>query len=416
VRCLLIKFQAQGSCRAFCPFGSTFQLGTYTDLLDSFWGIFWVDASSEDTAQEGFLNIARVCRQEENVGSIKAWLSRKDHWLLILDNVDDPDVDIAKFFPTRDRGTILITTRNPDLQKYRTAASCSYEVKELSLWDATALLLEIAAIEDPQAQHTRQLAERIVSDVGYLALAIIQAGAVIRQGICSLDGFRDLYSKRKREILEMGRSNSNADDYQYTVFTTWEISIAKIEEMPDEDAKLALELLRIFSFMHFDSIREEIFRNALENSLYAEDAVIFKGSLLAKLMNDGWNSLLWGKAMKILLAFSLVTTTNLGSICMHPLVHLWSRDRMPSDEKALAWKTAVATLATSVPLGLSDEQKRQILLPHLDPVLAYDNQLFATGPDYSERSATAWKFHSIYIENKRTDKVSNIAHLCNPRR
>ena len=29
-----------------------------------------------------------------------------DHWLLVIDNADDPSVDIAEFFPTSNRGSI----------------------------------------------------------------------------------------------------------------------------------------------------------------------------------------------------------------------------------------------------------------------------------------------------------------------
>lgn len=83
-----------------------------------------------------------------------------------------------------------------------------------------------------------------------LALAIIQAGAAIRQGICSLEAFCDLYSQQKRHLLEIGRPKENMY-YQYPVFTTCDISIQKVKEVNDSHAELALELLHLFSFMHF---------------------------------------------------------------------------------------------------------------------------------------------------------------------
>jgi hypothetical protein len=377
-------------------------------VLDSFWGIFWIDASSEETAKEGFANLARACKQEESVESVKAWLSRKKHWLLILDNVDNPDLDVSKFFPSQERGAILITTRNPDLRSYGTGNAGSHCVDKLCLEDAVALLLKTAAIKDLQGENVRKVAERIVNDLGGLALAIIQAGAVIRQGICSLDEFRDLYSKQKREVLESGRSVSSIEFYQYSVFTTWEISIEKIEEISDEHARLGLELLRMFSFMHFDGIWKDIFKRAIENSLYATDVPGFKGSLLARLMPEKWDGLLWGKAMKLLLAFSLITTSHSGLISMHPLVHLWSRERMSVSERGDTWKTTMATLSMSVTTFAADERKRLLLLPHIDSLLEHNNgQCVASVPgDLGEEYRAVLKFHLAYVEGWQFQKVS----------
>jgi len=379
-------------------------------VLDSFWGIFWIDASSEETAKEGFANLARACKQEESVESVKAWLSRKKHWLLILDNVDNPDLDVSAFFPSQERGAILITTRNPDLRSYGTGTgnASSHCVDKLCLEDAVALLLKTAAIKDLQGENVRKVAERIVNDLGGLALAIIQAGAVIRQGICSLDEFCDLYPKQKREVLESGRSISSIEFYQYSVFTTWEISIKKIEEISDEYARLGLELLRIFSFMHFDGIRKDIFKSAIENSLSATDVPGFKGSLLARLMPEKWDGLLWGKAMKLLLAFSLIMTSHSGLISMHPLVHLWSRERMSVSERGDTWKTTMATLSMSVTDFAADERKRLLLLPHIDSLLEHNSgQCVASVPgDLGEECRAVLKFHMAYLDGGQFQKVS----------
>jgi hypothetical protein len=49
------------------------------------------------------------------------------------------------------------------------------------------------------------------------------------------------------------------DDYRYTVYTTWEVSRQIIEEMSSEAGQDALELLHVFSFLHYIGISEEIF-------------------------------------------------------------------------------------------------------------------------------------------------------------
>lgn len=51
---------------------------------------------------------------EPNENAGKAWLSNQQKpWLLIIDNADDPDIDATRYFPGGERGTILLTTRNP---------------------------------------------------------------------------------------------------------------------------------------------------------------------------------------------------------------------------------------------------------------------------------------------------------------
>jgi hypothetical protein len=351
------------------------------------------------------LHLARTCKQEESIESAKSWLSRKDHWLLILDNADAPDLDVSKFFPSRERGTILITTRNPNLRKHGTAGFC--RVDQLSTQDAVTLLLRTAAVEDLENQNKRQFAEQIINVLGCLALAINQAGAVIRQGLCSFNSFCDVYSKQKREVLESGISMSSVESYQYSVFTTWEISIKKIEQMSEGYAKLALELLRLFSWMHFDSIREEIFKSALENSMAMSDPAVFKNSLLAQCMPNGWDGLLWCMAIRLLATFSLITSHS-EQISMHPLVHLWSRDRMSKSERADTWKTAMVTLSISATFNAADEQKRQLLLPHIDSLVEHDDgQLFAPDQDLMEMSMAASKFHLIYLEGEQFQKVGS---------
>ncbi|PVH82960.1 hypothetical protein DL98DRAFT_487647 [Cadophora sp. DSE1049] len=380
------------------------------EFRKKFWGIFWIDTSSTETAQESFLSIARACKLEESIDSVKAWLASKRDWLLIFDNADDPDLDISRFFPHCTESTILITSRNPDLQRLANAGSCKVDV--MSSDDALSLLLEISA-QARDNEHAKVLAEQIVKDLGYLALALVQAGAVIRQGICSLDGFSELYSQQKRELLECGRSSSTSE-YHSSVFTTWEISVRRIGDVDESHAKLALELLRLFSFMHFDSIDKSIFELATapcgEDAEYGEEG-IFRRSLLRQVMPSGWNGVLWGKAVALLSAFSLITVENSHRISMHPLVHEWSRDRMSDAESNTAWDTALVTVARSATheMGYTDVQQRRRLLPHIETLMANeDGKMFAPGVHLKERTYAAAKFMLAYSESGQFEKALKI--------
>lgn len=380
--------------------------------------MFWVDASSNETANEGFVTIGRRCGQmEEDVDSIKTWLSGKDNWLLIIDNANDPNLNIAKFFPPGDRGSIMITTRILDFKKYHTQGFD--KVDRMHTEDAITLLLKSAAIQDTQNMKMRALAGDIVKLLGYLALAIIQAGIVLQRQVCSFSGFPELYSQRRQGVLKSGRPL--AREYQYTVCTTWEISIKKIQDMPDTHAKLALDIFMSFAFMNFEGIHESIFKKARENvdlGYWRSWDNFIRDIPFIKFMPSGHNQLLLVRALGLLAGHSLININEDRQISIHPLVHEWARDRMSKDEQRKYWLIAAATLAMSTNKwrNLAEYQQRRLLLPHVDFCLHYENgQLSSEGPNLKERLDVSRLFAGVYLENSQLDKASRILRATSTR-
>ena len=77
---------------------------------------------------------------ESDVDVIKRWLSNTpESWVLILDNADDPRLDISAYFPVGHRGIALITTRNPECKIHATAGS--HELGAMTTDEAVRLLL-----------------------------------------------------------------------------------------------------------------------------------------------------------------------------------------------------------------------------------------------------------------------------------
>jgi hypothetical protein len=89
--------------------------------------VFWIDASSEDTVKDSFRIMAdivfdmrdpEILNRERSTIHMNRWLSDKQNtrWLLIFDNHDDPEsYTIEKYYPNALHGSIIITTRRPDL-------------------------------------------------------------------------------------------------------------------------------------------------------------------------------------------------------------------------------------------------------------------------------------------------------------
>ncbi|KAI9774480.1 MAG: hypothetical protein M1839_001713 [Geoglossum umbratile] len=235
------------------------------DHREKFWGVFWIDASSNETAEQGYLEIAEACGFEKrDFEATKRRLSNvREPWLLIVDNADDPSINVSRYFPTGDRGTILVTTRNRNCQSHQTVGS--WEFGDMLQEEAVALLLKTASAEDHASDSLRTSARNIVEDLGCLALAISQAGAFIRENHYTMEEYRKEYSYRRKMLLSRQPSQASSD-YEYSVYTTWEVSVRMIAEASNETSRNAMEVLQFFSFLHFEGVSEEILKNSWTNS------------------------------------------------------------------------------------------------------------------------------------------------------
>lgn len=158
--------------------------------------VFWVDGTSGETANLGFRSIAQrlidhhvsisttpqpdyaqigqilglgsaidqdgqlisVEKKSTNrvLEAVKKWFSQKEnqHWLLVLDNVDDlTSFDIRDFIPTARHGKVLITSR----RKECIGLGKGLEVEEMLEPEGVLLLLKSAALDntDPDAETSQ---------------------------------------------------------------------------------------------------------------------------------------------------------------------------------------------------------------------------------------------------------------------
>lgn len=110
---------------------------------DDYSAIFWLNAKDEDSLKQSFVKVAKqILREhasaiqlkdsdlEENldnvIDGVKAWLSlpKNTRWLMIYDNYDQPKplgktdpatLDINKFLPESWQGSVVITSRSPQV-------------------------------------------------------------------------------------------------------------------------------------------------------------------------------------------------------------------------------------------------------------------------------------------------------------
>ena len=126
--------------------------------LSRFSGILYVDASTKETISAGFINIALAKGIGDSEEATIDWLSKqREEWLLLLDNADDPTLNLRLYLPRCSHGNILITSRNRDTCFY---APQSCEVSDMRPEDARDLLLTVTRHE--HNNETEALATMIV--------------------------------------------------------------------------------------------------------------------------------------------------------------------------------------------------------------------------------------------------------------
>src|ERR1700722_20704217 len=79
-------------------------------------------------------------------------------------------MDISTIFPVGNRGSILVTTRNPRCTVHASAGS--HELGEMGIEDGVKLFLRAANLEDASSELIQEEARAIVKTLGFLALAM----------------------------------------------------------------------------------------------------------------------------------------------------------------------------------------------------------------------------------------------------
>lgn len=289
-------------------------------------------------------------------------------WLLILDNADDPSLDISQYFPVGNRGSIIVTTRNPECRCHATVGS--RELREMDRDDAINLLLRSGDLPNDN-QDLRLLALPIVQTLGYLALAVSHAGASIRQKICSLEDYLDVYTRHRKNLLS-SQAVQASSEYKYTVYTTWEISVECIKKLAqnakDGTAAHALELLTFFGFCHFDDIREEMFRSARGKIARTKKYPWWASNILGIIRDYqtlDWDSLVFNEARHLLSSYSLIHVSGLENrISLHPLVHSWIRDSLNEEAHLRWWNITLSTLVLADCTSFSQQRRLKAHLRH----------------------------------------------------
>jgi hypothetical protein len=180
------------------------------------------------------LGLATDAPQEAQAAALRGWLEHHPRWLLVLDNVDDPQA-VAEWLPRSGTGQVVITSRTG--VGWEPLATV-LPVEVLAPTDAAGLLLLRTKETGPAAQAA---ATTLAVTLGGLPLALEQAGAyVAATGTFTLAGYAQLFATRALELLKWGQPLG----YQHTAATTWSLALQRLQH--SEPAAVALLTLAAF--------------------------------------------------------------------------------------------------------------------------------------------------------------------------
>ncbi|KAG8683271.1 hypothetical protein FRC08_014382, partial [Ceratobasidium sp. 394] len=214
--------------------------------------IVYVDATSRETTigtLKGFAVTKKIGDTHED--AIR-WLELSPQpWLLVFDNADDPDLNLPEFLPEGSHGLALLG-QGP-------GSDCN--VGGMDGEEAVELLLKKARMQDQVLSVEEvEAANKLAEDLGYLALAIVHAGAYIWCSSISIAKYRKQCLEHTRVALEKyGRMPGNVEKYDKTVYTTWLMSYERLKPRTQQ-------LLVLMAYLHHDGITEDIFKRAAGNT------------------------------------------------------------------------------------------------------------------------------------------------------
>ncbi|MFC5056048.1 FxSxx-COOH system tetratricopeptide repeat protein [Saccharothrix xinjiangensis] len=218
----------------------------------------WASALTRDGVLTAYAEAARkvLCEDDPRISSrtpeqaarsLRSWLATTGRrWLVVLDDVQDPD-DLRDLWPPRHPlGRTVVTTRRRDVLFARGRGVVElgvYTEREATRYLARALPGEVVA--EAGEEQVRALG----ADLGFLPLALAQAAAFISdRPLLTVRGYRRRLADRRRTLAEvMPTAEELPDEHQATVAATWSLSIERADRLPP--AGLARPLLELVSLL-----------------------------------------------------------------------------------------------------------------------------------------------------------------------
>lgn len=382
--------------------------------------MFWLDAKSVATAEQGFNAIGTLCGvAESSIENVKLRLgSHSERCLLINDNTDNPKTDYVNYIPSGKRGDIWFTTRIPECVIYGTVGNQMLD--GLAPKPARSLLLRAAQIPENRWKDMTHAAIAVVDAVVSHTLAIVQAGAYIRSNLCTIEGYPVLFQEQKQRLIEF-HSDQVLSTYG-NVYATFEISAEFLQKSRSQNDLDALELLHIVAFLHDHEISEEMFDTASGSALDTLETGLMNGRIfsrnhilrLPEYLQRKWSSpggrTRWRNARSILASLSIVKigeSRAFGTMSLHSSLHTWAKERQDRYTRCEAWQSAATILAL---WGCTFHMSRFFgspLIPHMGACSSHEFEDYMEGRSDLETAKILFQPAEMYKSCRWNNRLLN---------
>jgi len=334
--------------------------------------VLWIGAETQEQLISDLGHIASTLQlpecSEKDVSQVVAavgrWLSTHKGWLLVWDNLEEPEM-LSRFLPTVRQGSILVTTR---CQPLGTLAQ-GIELLPMAHDEGAVFLLRRSKVLAPDANEVQiqqfagslpeeyAAARRLVEVTGALPLALDQAGAYIDETGCSLSAYFQHYEQQG--IVLLSRRGEPTQDHPQSVATTLLLSMERLHR----EQPLAATLLCVCAFFSAEAIPEEVFTMGAK----------YLGPELEPLETSPSQ---FDQILAHLRRFSLVQRhATMRTLSLHRLVQVVVREQMSQQERTLWQQRLALALNELLPVltlesPLEAWQRYERLVPHILTVVA----------------------------------------------
>lgn len=336
--------------------------------------VWWIRAEEPATAAEDFARLAAALDLPEQneadhriaIEAARSWLSRNDKWLLIFDNVNDPQ-DVAPYLPHPRTGHILITSRNPSFRGIATPLT----VPALDRADSVKFLLDRTGQSDARA------AEKLAETLGDLPLALVQAAATIKETGSSIATYHAAFGDHQRGLLLRGMPM----DYPTPIATTWGLAFQEAQRF----SPVAVDLLSLCAYLAPDDIPRE----------GLADAAPHLPAALAEALSD---PLMLDEAVAALRRYSFIDVHE-GALSVHRLVQAVVRDRLSPEDRKVWAEAAVRLVDHAFPESSDDVETWPFCARWLPHALAAASQAEAHDVAREVRGRLLARF-AVYLQGR----------------
>ncbi|PVF92035.1 hypothetical protein CPB86DRAFT_809401 [Serendipita vermifera] len=302
-----------------------------------FESVVFLDGSSESRYRAGLVRYVRSLGPEHSQRSFnEALLFLSDsnfntERLLIIDNVDDPSMDMEPLLPRASHNAIMITTRNHILGHL--ASDGHLQLETMPEDEAIEALARASLQPWPPFQESMEEVTRLCSKLGFLPIALAHVGSYMAQTGTSLSLYLSRLEESRFPTVKFPAAGQRDTRRYKSAYAALNLSYKSI-------APNTQQVLQLLGMLHWNEIPVECVKVAAKQNFVqttfqfddeypssAQDPIELLAELF--LLNGEWCDSHWETILSTLQDYSFITLTSNSTtklINIHPVVQMWLSD------------------------------------------------------------------------------------------